>query len=142
VLSSLTELVAPEQLISDLQITKSVNHRHARPHQRLTYTLDVTNHGPDEAPDVQVSDSWSLALHVLAIHASQGSCRVAQPLVCALGKLPRDGRATIKIIAEPTASGTERNTATVSSSNRDPDPQNNKSSASTDIAARLPILTG
>jgi uncharacterized repeat protein (TIGR01451 family) len=142
VLSSLTELVAPEQLISDLQIAKSVNHRHARPHQRLTYTLDITNHGPDEAPDVRVSDSSSLALHVLAIHPSQGSCRLTQPLVCVLGKLPRDGRATIRILAEPTASGAERNTATVSSSNRDPDLQNNQSSARTEIAAPLPILTG
>jgi large repetitive protein len=129
----LTPIPAPAQPASDLEIVERVDRVTSRPGQRLIYTLSVTNHGLDDAPDVQVTDSSSLGLKILSAHAAQGSCTVAHPIRCSLGRIKRDAGVSITVLAEAERTGTEHNTASVTSSNRDPDLSNNQSSAATDV---------
>ena len=132
----LTPLPVPAQPVSDLEIVKHVDRGISHPGRLLKYTLQVTNHGLDDAPDVQVTDSSSLDLRIVSVHATQGSCTVARPIRCSLGTIDRDASASIIVLAIAGRPGTERNTASVTSSNRDPNPTNNQSSAETKILLR------
>ncbi len=129
----LMPLPVPAQPVSDLEIVKHVDHSTSHPGRLLKYTLRVTNHGLDDAPDVQVTDSSNLGLRIVSVHATQGSCTVARPIRCSLGTIDRDASASITGLATAEHTGTERNTASVTSSNRDPNPSNNQSSAETKI---------
>ncbi len=132
----LTPLPVPAQPVSDLEIVKHVDRSTSHPGQLLRYTLRVTNHGLDDAPDVQVTDSSDLGLRILSIHTTQGSCTTIRPIRCSLGTLKRDAGASITGLALAGHTGTERNTASVTSSNRDPNLDNNQSSAETKVLRR------
>jgi uncharacterized repeat protein (TIGR01451 family) len=134
--TQLKPLSDPPQPVSDLQIVKHSDRRTAHVGQKLVYTLRVTNHGPDDAQDVRVTDTWSLSLRVLSARTSQGSCRIGHPLECALGAMARNAGATIKVVAVVEHAGSERNTARVTSSSRDPDLSNNRSSVLSTVTAR------
>jgi uncharacterized repeat protein (TIGR01451 family) len=132
----LTPLPAPAQLVSDLEILKHVDHNTSRPSQLLTYTLRVTNHGLDDAPDVQVTDSSNVDLRIVSVHATQGTCTLARPIHCSLGTIDRNASASITELAIAGHPGTDRNTASVTSPNRDPNLANNQSSTATHIVRR------
>jgi uncharacterized repeat protein (TIGR01451 family) len=127
----------PPQPVSDLRIVKHVNHGSAYPGQALTYTLTVTNTGPDTAANASVIDTSSLGLKVLSARPSQGSCHTGRPITCALGTITATGHATITVRATVTRAGAEKNSATAASASRDPNLANNLSSASTTLT---PIL--
>lgn len=136
---------APPQPISDLKVVKHVNHAAARIGQRLTYTLDVSNLGPDAAADVRVTDSWSLGLRLISVRPSQGSCGRGLPLVCSLGRIGSGHSARIRMVAVVEQSGRERNTARATSASRDPNLANNESAVETAVAPKRrppPVVTG
>ncbi|HTA13778.1 MAG TPA: DUF11 domain-containing protein, partial [Solirubrobacteraceae bacterium] len=62
VLASVTTLAVPDQGFSDLNIVKHVNRATAHPGRRLIYTLEITNNGIDDDPDVNVTDTSTLPL--------------------------------------------------------------------------------
>jgi uncharacterized repeat protein (TIGR01451 family) len=128
---------AGAQPVSDLVMVKTANHRAALLGQQLTYTLTVTNHGPDTAGGVKITDTASLSLKVLSAKPSQGTCQVGRPITCSLGALAHGAKATITVTAEVTQTGTEANTASTTSASRDPNPTNNIDSAHTKITALL-----
>jgi uncharacterized repeat protein (TIGR01451 family) len=143
----LSPLPAPAQPVSDLAIVKHVNRTTAFVGQKLTYTLTVTNHGLDDAPEVNVTDTASLALAILAVHATQGSCHAGRPATCMLGTLKRDASATITVVTRVKEAGQEINAAKVTSTNKDPDLSNNESSVTTNVVRRhkhppAPRVTG
>lgn len=125
---------------SDLQIVKRVNHAQARPGQMLTYTLVVTNHGPDSASGVKVTDTPRLALADMHAKPSQGSCTVGRPLRCSLGTVGNGKTATIVVTGKVMKAGHEVNTGSVTSSTTDPRPGNNISRARTNVVAPAPKL--
>jgi uncharacterized repeat protein (TIGR01451 family) len=127
----------PPQPRSDIAIDKKVNHSSAHPGQKLTYTLTVTNHGPDAAPNVRITDTASLSLKVLSAKPSRGSCHAGRPTTCSLGTLGAGAHATVRIVAEVMDTGTEKNTASSTCDCVDPNPHNNLDSAKTRITARL-----
>jgi uncharacterized repeat protein (TIGR01451 family) len=131
----LTPLDIPVQPVSDLKVVKHVDRAAAQVGQRLTYTLRVTNLGPDDAPEVRVVDTWSIGLTVLSARPSHGHCQVGRPLECSLGTIKQGASATIKVVATVEHAGKERNTASVTGANRDPGPSNNQSSAETGVKA-------
>ena len=85
---------------------------------------------------MHVVDTWSVELTVLSAHPSKGHCHLGRPLECSLGTIKRGAGATIKVVATVEHAGKERNTASVSGPNRDPDPSNNQSSVETGIVVR------
>jgi uncharacterized repeat protein (TIGR01451 family) len=135
-LTPLIPLPVPEQPVSDLGLVKHVNRAATRVGQRLAYTIEVTNHGPDDAKAVRVLDTWSLDLDVLSARPSQGSCNSDSPLECSLGTIERGASARVRVTVVVSRAGRERNTARAVSASRDPDHSNNQSSAETVVTAR------
>jgi uncharacterized repeat protein (TIGR01451 family) len=122
---------------SDVTVVKHVSLASAYPGRRIIYTLNVSNLGPAEAANVNVTDTASLGLKVLSVHARQGGCHSAPPITCSLGTLAAGKSTTITVIAEAKQAGTEVNAASATSASGDSDPANNLSSAKTRLS---PVL--
>jgi uncharacterized repeat protein (TIGR01451 family) len=126
--------------VSDLVITKRVDHHVVVRGQRLTYTITVTNKGPDAATNVRVTDVSSLPVRVrvVSIHSRQGHCQTGRPITCTLGSLHAGAHITITIIAVASVTGRQTNTAAVIGASRDPHPRNNVAAAITRILSPPP----
>lgn len=99
----------------------------------LTYTLAVSNAGPDTAAGVTVSDTLPAGTSYVSSTPSQGTCSGTTTVTCSLGSLVSGGSATVTIVVTANTVGTLTNTASVSSSTSDPNAQNNSSSATTAV---------
>jgi uncharacterized repeat protein (TIGR01451 family)/fimbrial isopeptide formation D2 family protein len=103
--------------------------------EELTWTLTAKNNGPSDAKGVTVVDPLPAEASYLKSTSSQGSCEYTKgTLTCKLGALAYEASAKITITAKVTAGpGSLTNTATVSGEEPDPEPANNKASASTTV---------
>jgi uncharacterized repeat protein (TIGR01451 family) len=131
----------------DVQVVKHVNHPVAKFGEVLTYTLNVTNNGPDTAPDVKITDTSAIGMHVLSIKPSQGTCTKATPFTCDLGSMAAGKTAKIRIRAIPMQSGTEINTVSTTPGctsagvcPKDTDPKNNVSHARTTVKPYIKLV--
>jgi uncharacterized repeat protein (TIGR01451 family) len=131
-----TPPISPEPA-SDLTIVKHLTDTSAFPGERLTYTLTVTNRGPDTATSVRVTDSSSLPLRALSVHSSRGTCHAARTMTCALGTVRTGAHVSITIVAKVKAAGNQINAASVTSASRDKNLSNNLSRVKTKIT---PVL--
>ncbi len=135
---------------ADLKLEKSVSPDPVKAGQDLTYTLVVSNAGPDAATNVMVTDVLQSlvatgSLQSVTLSPAGGSCSPTAPadgasitLTCNLGTLDVGDTVTIKVVVRPSiaTTGSRDNTATVRSPDvGDPDPSNNTSSASTQVTA-------
>ncbi len=104
----------------------------------LTYTLTVTNNGPASATNVTATDTLPSAVTYLQTTTTQGSCSEAGGTVtCLLGPMANAATATISILTIPNTPGVVTNTATVTLSPDQTDPNlgNNTSTQSETITA-------
>lgn len=104
---------APVPLFSDLAVTVSHSPDPVRVGSILTYTINVTNNGPDPATGVSVIDSLPPEVTFVSTTASQGACSGSGTISCALGNLPNGTSATVTIVVTPTVEGLLSNTASV-----------------------------
>jgi uncharacterized repeat protein (TIGR01451 family) len=119
---------------ADLSIVKTDAPDPVTVGQALTYSLAVSNAGPDTATAVVVSDTLPSSLTFGSATASQGSCSaVGNAVTCTIGDLASGANATVTIVATPTGAGAITNTATVQSAAADPDPADNSSSQGTTV---------
>lgn len=115
---------------ADLSITKTTAATQATTGSTITYTITVTNNGPDTATNVVVSDNLPAGLQYVSATPSQGSCAGTDPFTCTLGTLNNGASATITLQVLVTATtGTISNTATVTADTDDGTPGNNGSSS-------------
>jgi uncharacterized repeat protein (TIGR01451 family) len=124
---------------ADLAIVKTLAPRPPVAGQPVTFTLRVSNLGPDDATGVTVSDPLSAKVTGPAATTSQGTCSiVGSTLTCDLGGLASGARATIRVTGTLVAgsAGTFlNNTATVTGDQPDPDLSNNQDSVHAMIRA-------
>jgi uncharacterized repeat protein (TIGR01451 family) len=109
----------------------------------LTYTVTVSNGGPDDATNVVLTDPLPTGASFVSAMSSQGTCSQASGTVtCDLGILAASASATATIVVRPTAAGGSpiSNTASVTSAAVDPNPGDNSATASTTV--NLPMLLG
>jgi uncharacterized repeat protein (TIGR01451 family) len=106
--------------------------------QNMTYSILVTNNGPDGAIGVGLTDNLPKNAGYGSFTTTQGSCILKpkkQLLTCALGSLARGATATVTINVKPTSQGTITNTASVSSTSpNDPVSTNNQDSVTTSVS--------
>ncbi|MEE8586744.1 MAG: DUF11 domain-containing protein [Acidobacteriota bacterium] len=123
---------------ADLSILKSGPQGQQPLGAEIEYQLLVTNNGPDEATDVQVTDVLPAEVSTVAVSpvvTTLGSCSVnGQVVTCNLGDMPFQTQAQVTIRVTADASGTFTNRASVSSSSTaDGNSDNNSSSVPTEV---------
>jgi uncharacterized repeat protein (TIGR01451 family) len=99
----------------------------------LTYTLEITNVGPDAASGVTVTDGLPASVLLRSAVPTQGTCDGVGTVVCTLGRLAAGGSATVRIVVVPTTSGSITNTVGVTSAADDAATGNNTASADTKV---------
>jgi uncharacterized repeat protein (TIGR01451 family) len=121
---------------ADLAVTKTDSPDPVHIGQALTYTIKVTNNGPQTATGVTLSDTLPKGAGFGSTTTSQGTCSFKpdkRMVTCNLGNLASGATATVTIIVKPTSKGTITNTATVTGSPTDPNTTNNKAVATTSV---------
>jgi CSLREA domain-containing protein len=94
---------------ADLSLTVSDSPDPVAPSNNLTYTMTVTNNGPDLANGVELNFSppTGVANNHVSATAGQGSCAVvATNFTCTLGNLNNGQAVTVTYVVTPTAAGT------------------------------------
>jgi len=120
---------APPPSGADLSITNTDSPDPVVVGDTLTYTIAVTNNGPETATNVVVTDTlpWSVSL------VSAPACSGSGPLTCAAGTLANGDTATITITVTPNSAGPIANSASASATETDPNTANNTATATTTV---------
>ncbi len=130
--------IAPAHALAanDLSITNTDNPDPAAENSALTYTVTVSNAGPDQADAVQVTDDLSSHVTPGATTVSQGSCKSkGKTITCAIGSLATGASATVTIQVTTKKVGQLTNTATVTSAGADAYSENNTATQTTTVIA-------
>ncbi len=106
----------------------------------VTYSIGVTNNGPERASGITLADTLPAGTSLLSIAASQGTCTAT---TCALGVLKSGTSASLTVkVAAP--GGTLTNTAAVSSLATDTNAANDSATVVTTVPlpCKVPKLKG
>ncbi len=124
--------VAPK---SDLSVSMSVVPTTAVINGLLTYTVAVTNNGPDTANNVTLTDTLPTSSTYISAQSDQGSVIsvAGSTITVNVGTLNVGATNTLTLVIVPTVSGTVTNTATaaITSGGIDPDTTNNTATLNT-----------
>jgi uncharacterized repeat protein (TIGR01451 family) len=99
----------------DLAVDKRVNVTRPVVGQRVTYTVVVTNNGPDAAPAAKLTDTYNNRATVVSVSTTAGSCTKAMPITCELGRIESGASVTVTVVIKPRESGRARNAASATS---------------------------
>ncbi len=97
---------------SDLALTKTVNDNTPTTNQNVTFTITVTNGGPDNATGIEVTDQLPGGISFVSSSASQGGYNNATG-IWTLGDLASGSSATLSIVGRVETTGQVINTATI-----------------------------
>ncbi len=116
---------------ADLSVTISDSPDPVRVGDDVTYTITVTNNGPNDATGVVLTDTLAAGVVFVSATPSAGSCVVTTTVDCDLGGLINGASATVTIVITTTAKGTLVNTVSVTGEQADPDIRDNTATEST-----------
>lgn len=120
--------------ISDLQLTKTDTPDPVNAGGALTYTLSVTNNGPNATNNVLVTDTLPASFVFGGVSGSGWTCgRSGVTVTCTVASLLVGSAPNILITGTAPASGPITNTATIASAVADTNTANNTASAVTTI---------
>ena len=131
-------LVAGDAGTANLSISKQDAPDPVNVGSPLTYTIAVSNLGPNAGTNVTVTDTLPATVTLVSANASIGSCSGTTTVTCVLGSVANGANVSVSIVVTPTQAGVLANTATVSASGTDPDTANNSSSTETVVVAAGP----
>jgi len=126
---------------ADLSITKSDSPDPVVEGQQITYTIQVSNGGPDPATNTVVTDNLTPSdVDFVSVTSSQGACDVKgnKDVTCDLGTVVNGANATVTIVVTAKKDGTITNTASVASSVADNNQSNNTATATTTVQPAPP----
>jgi uncharacterized repeat protein (TIGR01451 family) len=126
--------------ITDLKITKTGSPATQtvtkQPYGNITWTMVVTNQGPDVDTNVQVQDPMPAANTYVSsyVDPAKGSCTEAAGILnCSLGTMQVGASVTITLVTTPTLTGDQVNTAAVSGAMPESDTTNNQATATVKV---------
>ncbi|HEX5692588.1 MAG TPA: DUF11 domain-containing protein, partial [Roseiflexaceae bacterium] len=124
--------------LADLALTKVASHDTiALGSGNVTYTLTITNTGPNTASSVTLTDTLPVNTAGVSVDAGSGAT-CTQPsglVVCNVGDLANAATKTVTVTVTPTSAGQLVNSATVGSATVDPNNANDADSATTTVTA-------
>jgi uncharacterized repeat protein (TIGR01451 family) len=129
---------------ADLGVTKGANRQTAEPGAQITYTISVSNSGPDAASDVTVIDTLPTSVTFQSCTASSGGvcANIGNAVTVHFDTLPLNNSATITLIARVNGLSTPGaaivNTAFVQTPTSDPNAANNTASNTVTVVAPDP----
>jgi uncharacterized repeat protein (TIGR01451 family) len=126
---------------ADLSIAKSASASAVAVGDTLSYTITVTNAGPNDDTAVVVTDPLPANATFVSATTSAGSCSGAATISCAIGNLAANATATIVVTTTAAHAGTLSNTATVAGDVADATMSNNTATATTTVNPRTPVIT-
>ncbi len=122
--------------VADLALSKADSPDPVGVGSILTYTIEVSNQGPQDATGVTVTDRLPSQIAFVSATAGSGNCeRKGRNVTCKVGNLSGDpakgNAATVTVQVRPSRPGTLDNTASVESVETDPVALNDTATAST-----------
>ena len=128
----------PVVFSADLSVSKTGPADPVEPGQLLTYTIAISNAGPDTARDVLLTDTTPPELSRVEFSLDGGASWSPWSGAIPLGDLPGGSSQSLLLRGglSQTAQGNLSNTAVVFSPTPDPDPENNRSTST------LPVNSG
>jgi uncharacterized repeat protein (TIGR01451 family) len=128
----------PVVAATDLGVTIAESRDPARVDRVLTYTIEVTNHGPVSARLVSLYSVLPFGTKFDSVTSSQGSCtKKRSSLTCKLGNMEAEGVATINLTVIPIAPFDLSYRVDITSSSGDLNPENDFAVAQTGILLPL-----
>lgn len=98
---NVSESVVVQAIAADVSLSMQVSLSTAANGDVLTYTLTAFNNGPFAAHGVVVTDTLPPGVTLVAALPSQGSCDTrASQIVCTLGTLQNQGKASVLIVVQ------------------------------------------
>jgi uncharacterized repeat protein (TIGR01451 family) len=119
--------IVPQQ--ADIEVTKEVDNARPAVGDTVTFTVTVTNHGPDAADNVVLTDFMPVTLQLLTATPSAGTYDPATG-TWTVGTLADGGMETLTLTAKVIAPNAATNQVNVRSDQYDPDRGNNSASVS------------
>jgi len=102
----------------------------------ITYSIAVSNTGPDAAQNVKVADAAPASVTFVSATTSAGTCTTtALALDCAISSIAAGGSVAITINATVATTGTKVNVVTVTTTTPETNPNNNTAQAQTVVTA-------
>jgi uncharacterized repeat protein (TIGR01451 family) len=123
--------------VSDLALAKTAAPGTVSVGATLTYTLTVTNNGPDTATGVTVADALPGQTAFVSVATTQGNCSGGAAVNCTIGTISLGSSAMITVVVRPTAPGVLVNDAVASGNEPDPRPENNRAAVQTRVVGVL-----
>jgi uncharacterized repeat protein (TIGR01451 family) len=118
---------------ADLAVTERVDRATATVGDRLTYTVDVRNAGPDPTSAVTLADALPPGLELVSASGPAGACSAGAQVTCDLGALGAGEAASATLVARAAQAGELANVVTASSTTGDPDLSNDQATATTHV---------
>jgi uncharacterized repeat protein (TIGR01451 family) len=100
----------------------------------LTYSITVTNIGPNAAQGVSLAATLADSVTYQATTTSAGSCTGTSQVICSLGSMASGATVTVQVVGTALAPGSTESTAIVSSTSYDPVQTNNIATAATTVS--------
>ncbi|MDP2265712.1 MAG: DUF11 domain-containing protein [Thiobacillus sp.] len=122
---------------ADVRVTKTASSSSILLGANVTFTVTVSNLGPNVASTLIINDALPAGLSYVSHTATAGTYSAVSGL-WTLSALAVNGSQTLSITASGASGGTWTNTATVSADNTDPNPANNTASAVVTVASSAP----
>jgi uncharacterized repeat protein (TIGR01451 family) len=122
----------PAPPLIDLAVTKIDTPDPAKLNGQITYTMVVTNNGPDAATQVTVADSLPAGTSFVSVRTTQGTCANSGGLIqCSLGTIAKGGSVTITLVVKAMRPGVLTNEVTVVGKEPESNMANNRATATT-----------
>lgn len=123
---------------ANLSITKTADSPTFTPGQQITFTITVTNNGPNDATGVVVTDVLPAGTTFVS---ATGPCTGTTTIVCTYPTLVNGATETISLVVTANGSAPITNTATVTAVEGDPNPTNNTAAAAISPFVMIPTLS-
>jgi uncharacterized repeat protein (TIGR01451 family) len=108
-----------------------------------TFTVNVTNVGPETATGVELVDAFPAHASVSDVATTLGQCQVeASAVRCDIGTLAPGDSASVTYRVKPRLPGTLANGATLFGAEGDPDLTNNSAFATLEVPVRVDVRPG